>query len=283
MRRSWKRRYAKVAASEGRKDAQVIRYETLAVLGLALTTANLSGQAAENIEQQLRSNCPVTRVGANGVVVQEGCVLTVLEDGIKANPASYQLFWPNNYKKGGRVKQPLATTVPVSRVPREEVRFLQVGEKAYLTAIDFKGADIAFKLQTCGACNPSGPEPNETPYRAELSFQFAKGYLTAASFGEIQDTIGQVLATSIPKAAEPPGKLTIPATYSSAQTSSDRLQLNADGTFSLQEAGQTYHGTFVVKGNSLELNIGGTGTKTTITLRGDSLIDGSGQAWVPHR
>jgi hypothetical protein len=74
--------------------------------------------------------------------------------------------------------------------------------------------------------------------------------------------------------------LQLPATYVSAQTPTDQLQLNADNTFSLQAAGETYHGTFVVNGNNIELSIRETGDKTTATIQGSSLTDSSGQTWV---
>ena len=74
--------------------------------------------------------------------------------------------------------------------------------------------------------------------------------------------------------------LRLPATYVNAQTPADQLQLNADNSFSLQEAGQTYHGTFAVTGNAMELTIRETSTKTTATLQGSNLTDGSGQTWI---
>jgi formylglycine-generating enzyme required for sulfatase activity len=80
--------------------------------------------------------------------------------------------------------------------------------------------------------------------------------------------------------APPVVRLRLPATYVSVQTPADQLQLNADNSFALQEAGQTYHGTFAVNGNAMELSISETGTKTTATLEGINLTDGSGQTWV---
>jgi hypothetical protein len=73
--------------------------------------------------------------------------------------------------------------------------------------------------------------------------------------------------------------LRLPATYASAQNPADKLQLNADNTFSLQEGGQGYQGTFAANGNTVELNISG-GSKTTATIQGNNLTDGSGQTWV---
>ncbi|MGA2435006.1 MAG: hypothetical protein ABSG25_06935 [Bryobacteraceae bacterium] len=56
--------------------------------------------------------------------------------------------------------------------------------------------------------------------------------------------------------------------------------MNANYTFSLQEAGQSYRGTFTANGNMLELNISDTNTKNTATLQGNTLTDNSGQKWV---
>jgi hypothetical protein len=73
--------------------------------------------------------------------------------------------------------------------------------------------------------------------------------------------------------------LKLPATYANSQNPADTLRLNTDNTFSLQEGGQSYQGTFVSNGNTLELNITG-GTKTTATIQGNNLTDSSGQVWV---
>lgn len=74
--------------------------------------------------------------------------------------------------------------------------------------------------------------------------------------------------------------LQLPATYVSAQTASDQLQLNADNSFSLQASGQTSRGTFALNGNTLEITITDTGTKTPMTMQGSNLTDPSGQVWV---
>jgi hypothetical protein len=73
--------------------------------------------------------------------------------------------------------------------------------------------------------------------------------------------------------------LKLPSTYVSAQSSMDKLQLNADSSFSLQEGGQPYHGTFVLSNNTIELNIRENSSKTTLSRQGDNLTDSSGQTW----
>jgi hypothetical protein len=76
----------------------------------------------------------------------------------------------------------------------------------------------------------------------------------------------------------PVSQLKLPSTYVNVQTPADQLQLNADNSFSLKEAGQPYRGTFTVNGNTLELNIT-DGPKTTATIQGTNLTDSSGQTW----
>jgi hypothetical protein len=273
--------------------------QALGVLTLAASLPGLQGQApSQSVEQQLRKQYILTRVGTNGVVVQAGTVLTVQADGIKASPASYLVFWPNNYKKGGgRVKQPMMTAkAGISKVDRGEIRFFQVGEKVYLAQMEIKDADLVFSIQSCGSCRPSGADPNDVPYRAEVSFQLGKGYLNTGTFKDIQETIGQVFAIDtstathgpdqIPSPPERPTPVTppvaplkLPATYTKVQTPADQLQLNADNTFSLQEAGQTYSGSFAATGSTLKLNISG-GPETTATIQGSNITDSSGQTWV---
>ena len=86
-----------------------------------------------------------------------------------------------------------------------------------------------------------------------------------------------------PAAAAPAvAPLKLPSTYVSAQATADQLQLNADNSFSLQAAGESYHGTFVVNGNTVELSIRETGDKTMATIQGNNLTDSSGQTW-PRR
>jgi hypothetical protein len=76
--------------------------------------------------------------------------------------------------------------------------------------------------------------------------------------------------------------LNLPSAYASSQSPSDQLQLNADHSFTLQEGGQSYHGTFTVNANNVELTISESNTKSTATIQGNTLTDSSGQTWVFH-
>jgi hypothetical protein len=55
------------------------------------------------IEQQLRTQYALTKVADGGNVAQPGAILVVRFFGIKANPVSGNIYWPNSYKSGGRL------------------------------------------------------------------------------------------------------------------------------------------------------------------------------------
>jgi len=335
----------------------------------------LVGQTpSAGVEQQLRSQYRIASVGNNGVVVRAGTVVVVQQDGITALPAPGE-YPCNSHKEGGRISHSAMCAINYS-VSKDTQRSLQVGEKAYLTAIQVKPSEIVFKVQTC--CG----DANDAPFRAAVSFQFQKGYLDSMKLKDIEDAIGQIFvpdassaqgsdqpqpdspqsaqqtplaglwdvqgtnaqirlnpdgsfsqhdpdgretprghytvtgdslvltntafgssatfsirgdamyvgahlvwvrhgagATSAVVEKPPVAPLKLPAAYASSQNPADKLQLNTDNTFSLQEGGQAYQGTFAANGDTVELNISG-GPKTTATIQGNNLTDSGGQVWV---
>jgi hypothetical protein len=249
------------------------------------------------IEQQFQKEYTTTVVASTGSVSRPGTVLIVKQDGIKAIPASYEAYFANTLKQGGRIKPNVVQHIgtrgggggsPFHPAYLDEARILQVDEKVYLTKVEFnKDTEIVFSVQSCGVCDFSTVDQNNPPFRASLAFQFPKGYLSTTSFKDVQGAIAQVFATDASATAQAPGKahpaaaaeLRLPATYVNAQTSSDQLQLGADHTLSLREGGQDYHGTFSVEGNTLQINLA-PDRKTNATLEGDRLTDASGQTWI---
>ena len=240
-----------------------------------------------DLEQQLHQQFAVTTAGNNGAIVQAGAVVIIQKDGIRALPVSDKIspesgHWPNSYKKGGQVSTSFIQEVNYAQL-KPASRLVQVGEKAYVTSLQIKLSKLVFGLQTCS------DDPNQAPFRAHLSFDF-KG-IDATDIKQVQSLIGEVLTidSSLPKQpagappmppAAPPVQLKLPAVYVSSQTPSDQLQLNADKSFSLQEGGQSYHGTFTETGEKLELSIIEANTTTTVTVQGNNLADTSGHAWV---
>jgi hypothetical protein len=72
--------------------------------------------------------------------------------------------------------------------------------------------------------------------------------------------------------------------YAKVQNSADRLQLNVDSSFLLQEGGRTYHGKFLVDGNRLVLDISELpGQSATATISADRMVDNEGFTWVRQK
>lgn len=178
--------------------------------GASLFAAPQDQTPKPSIEQQLRKQYAVSRLGINGVVTLAGTVLVVQQDNIKSNPADRQLYWANTYKKGGRVKQPFLGEVNFAPM-KDVARLLQIGEKAYLSKLEIKPTEVVFSIQSCGACNPAAVDPNDPPFRASIAFQFAKGDLATGDFKEIQETIGQVFGIDTPATAAPPSPIAPPS------------------------------------------------------------------------
>jgi hypothetical protein len=245
------------------------------------------------VEQQLSAHYSLTRVSDNGVVLQPGTVLLVRFFGIKANPVSGDIYWPNSYRKGGRIGQPVFFAKRgVSKVV-EDTRFLLAGTSAYVTNIEIKDADVVLSLQTCGG-GPAGNEPNGGLYRANVAFQFQKGFVNPANVKQIEDTIAELLAV-VPPGANSNGNATqaVPSVpvpprlgplYVSSQNSADRIQLNGDNTFSLQEGGQSFSGTYLITGTTLKLHIVELQKDVNIAIQGNRLIVNGEEVWIqPNR
>jgi hypothetical protein len=204
--------------------------------------------------------------------------------GIKANPISGDIYWPNSYKKGGRIGQPMFFAKRgVSKVV-EDTRFLQAGTSAYLTNIEIKDADVVFSLQTCGG-GPAGGL-----YRANVAFQFQKGFVNPANVKQIEDTIAELLALApagtdsngsvTPAVPNAPPPVRLGPLYVSSQNSGDRLQLNQDNTFSLQEGGQSFSGAYSVAGTTLKLHITELQKDVDIAIQGNRLIVNGDEVWT---
>jgi len=249
-----------------------------------MISALLSQTPNQGIEQQLRSEYPVKSAGADGAVVRS--VLVVRLEGIKAVPSP--AIWPcNTYTQGSGITHGKTCELNYS-LSKSRTRPLKIGEKAYLTAIQYKPPEVVFKVQTIPG------DATEAPFGAAISFEFKKG--AYVSFSTIQEWIGDVFTLAPPVETpkpppekptqprddgrkNPPPSLPLPSTCLNAQTPADQLQLNADNSFSLREAGETYRGTFTINGDRVEINIPDI-PKTTMTIKGTSLTDASGQTWT---
>jgi len=273
----------------------IFRSRAMCLPFLIITICSLKAYAQGPAwEQQLRQQIPVASIGNNGLVVRSGVLVTIVKDGITAVPVSPPLApgmaWPNTYKKGGRVGTSALQRINYGPV-QQYSRVLQVGERAYIYSIQLKGSEVVLSLQTAPG------NQAERLYRATVAFQFQKGEMETSDLNSVEAYIGEVLqidtavgvqsspSTGIPSqhASQSPSQtvqLRLPARFVNAQLASNQLDLKLDGTFSLQEDGQHFDGTFVQSGNTFELHITETNNTTTATFDGTKLVDASNQTWV---
>ena len=240
--------------------------------------SRLPGQTpGAGIEQQLRSQYRIASVGNNGVVVRAGTVVVVQQDGITALPAPGE-YPCNSHKDGGRVSHSAMCSINYS-ASKDNQRPLQVGEKAYLTAIQVKPSEIMLKVQTC--CG----DANDAPFRAAVSFQFPKGYLDSMKLKDIQDAIGQIFVPDANSAAQGSDQSQPNPSQGAPQTTlaglwdvqgtGAQIQLNPDGSFLQRWDGQDKPGHYTVNGDSLVLTYAATGRNAMFNIRGDNIYVGT--------
>jgi len=159
----------------------IIRILFAATFWAYALAAPQDGAPQPTVEQQLRREYDLTRVGNNGVVIHFGDILIVKQAGIVGIPASSQGYFANSVTKGARI-QP------------EGARLLGIGDRVYLTKIEVKDTQVVFSVQSCRACDRSSSDYTDSPLSASLAFQFPKGYLGIADFKDVQGTISGVFA-----------------------------------------------------------------------------------------
>jgi len=233
-----------------------------------------------------------------------GAVLIVRADGlIGVNSDCSQ---PNDFSfKDGRLHAPgflqkltLGPAGPCTSRP------FPVGSKAMLATYMVvlpRFNSLSLSVLQCDGCdNPAQDQrvaaaANNSPtFRAGVSFQFPKGFLVTATLEAVRNAIEQVFTidtganTSGGPAVAPPtqGGITgrpsptaLGSSYVNSQNNADRLKLNPDGSFSLQEGGQAFNGTYVVDGDTLKLHILQMGKDVDIAIHGNTLIVNGQEAW----
>jgi hypothetical protein len=166
------------------------------IVGLSVGfVAMAQGPASVSLKEQLSAQYKVAKLGAaTGVwtVLEPGTVLEIQKPGIAGVAPNILVQCPSKFENGS-LKQP--GSFCVGMVGAQNIRYLTVGEKVYPSKLDVNmGKDkVSISIFECDSCN-GFTQPSS--YRSEVVFQFPKGFLATASAGQVEDTIGQVLAIS---------------------------------------------------------------------------------------
>jgi len=227
---------------------------------------------------------------------KQGTVLAIQTSGVVGVNAACQVR-PGSIFKDGQLHAPGIVQKSIVGAAKCDTRAFPVGSQVYLAvapSFSLKNNRIDFIFLQCDVANCSSGV--ETSYKAQVAFEFPKGYLATAGLGAVQDAIKHVFSVDASANATGAGQITdagnqpaasgspaatLSPAYVSAQNSADRLQLNPDTSFALQEGGQSFSGTYSITGTTLRLQIVQLQKSVDIVIRGNQLIVNGDEAWVP--
>jgi hypothetical protein len=168
------------------------RHFTLILLAAAMWALLLpcmaGAQAPVTLQEQLSAQYKTVKIGPDGEVAGDpGTLLAIQNSGLIAVPFQAVALCPAKFKDN---MLHLSVGFCAGMMQNVSGHFGK-GAKVYPLKIDVNvGKDkISFQVVGCKVCNHSNLP---FPHKAEVVFEFAKGYLEKASASEVEDTIGQV-------------------------------------------------------------------------------------------
>jgi hypothetical protein len=154
-------------------------------------TAEAQNGGADSLDSQLAAKYKLVKLGADSsgvAVIEAGTVLVVKKGGILSFPSGDVTIMPTNVKDGA-VHGPNALLM---KAFKKDTKYLTIGEKIYASKIDInrKDSKVALTVIECDSCN-GVTDPSFR--KAQVVFQFPKGYLDGADGGQVSDLINQTL------------------------------------------------------------------------------------------
>ena len=177
-----------------------------AMLAILVSAAPARAQAP-SLQEQLAAQYKLVKMGSDTSgysVVEEGTLLAIQKGGIMGVPYTDKTILTSKYENGTVHGPNAALTEARKRVfghfsttqsEGQTTHLFPKGDKVYPTKIDVNvdKDTVAMSIVACDTCNKTDPP---TYNKAQVVFQFPKGSLGKASAGEVEDTIGQLLAIS---------------------------------------------------------------------------------------
>lgn len=175
----------------------------LRVVAVGFLLIPLANAQAPTLEEQLAAQYKLVKMGSDTSgysVVDKGTLLAIQKGGILGVPYSDQSVLSTKYENG-TVHSPntmLSKGIGfgMKRFGKEQTTHLfQTGDKVYPSKIDVNLSKdtVTLGIVACDTCNKTDPP---TYNKANVVFIFPKGTLASASAGQVEDTIGQLLAVS---------------------------------------------------------------------------------------
>jgi hypothetical protein len=170
---------------------------------LVVTAAAQAAPASVSLQEQLDAQYKFAKMSPNFagdrvVLVTPGTLLAMQKGGVLGVPFRSRTVCPSKFQDNSLH----ASTGFCAGMMKSVSQYFQIGNKVYPLKIEVsldKGK-ISFQVVSCDSCNGIDPP---TGLKAEVVFEFAKGYLEKAGAGAVEDTIGQVFAISAISNDEP--------------------------------------------------------------------------------
>ncbi len=189
------------------KSEQTISVVAIVGAFLMVAASALAQSGAPTLQEQLAAQYKLVKMGSDTSgysVVEEGTLLAVQKGGIMGEPYSDKTTLTNKYENGTVHGPSAAMTEAKKRIfghfsqtasEGQTTHLMKKGDKVYPTKIDVKVDKdvVVLGIVECDTCNNTDPP---TWAKANVEFQFPKGSLAKASAGDVEDTIGQLLAIS---------------------------------------------------------------------------------------
>lgn len=163
------------------------------VIAIAMIATSAWGQTV-SLQEQLSAQYQLAKVSADSSgygVVNPGTLLAIQQKGVLAVPWKALAVCPAKYQDNNFHPSVGFCAGMLKNVSR----YFQVGDKVYplKLEVNLDKAKISFTVVSCDSCNGVDPP---TSMKAEVVFQFAKGYLEKAGVGDVEDLIGKVFLIS---------------------------------------------------------------------------------------
>jgi hypothetical protein len=243
-----------------------------------------------SLEQKLRIQYPQ----GTALIAQKPGILGVSPGCPKFAVAAY---------KGGQL-------IPPGKMQETELKALLCSTRGFPMAwrvnmeslvVSPKSGKVSLRVQECDACNSPA---RGASFKAQVDFDFANHTLDTTDPGKVLDAISQVFSIdTTPRPPVPAQAPTVPSptnptpapptpvqtpqappalgtVYVSAQNGANRLVLNNDHTFLLQEDGQAYTGTYSVSGSTLKVHLAQLDKDVDIAIDGAKLIVNGNETWT---
>src|ERR1700690_9078 len=183
---------------------QILAVIVVGVFPWMVSRAQTGG--GDSLESQLAAKYKLAKLGTDSSglsVLDAGTVLVVKKGGILSVASGNVVLVPTFVKDGEVHAANNAAMTGVNKLMKwkglngtegasTDTKFLTVGEKVYASKIDVnhKESKITLTIIECDSCN-SVTDPSSR--RAQVIFQFPKGYFDGADGGQISDVISQTL------------------------------------------------------------------------------------------